>query len=82
MLQYHPRIVRSKASLGSSREVEQDCGVSFVNYLYLVPLIIGQNFCTTSTTNNQTGPCSWECCGRGRVIADTAMEATGFGSCA
>ena len=48
--------MRSKSLLGSSREVEQGCGVSFVNYLYLVPLIIGQNFCATSTTNNQTGP--------------------------
>jgi len=43
----------SKASLDSSREVAQGCGVSFVNCLYLVPLIIGQNFCATS---NQTGP--------------------------
>ena len=34
----------SNASLGSSREVVQCCGVSFANYLYLVPLIIGQNF--------------------------------------
>ena len=45
--------MRSKASLDSSREVAQGCGVSFVNYFYLVPLIIGQNFCATS---NQTGP--------------------------
>src|SRR6185503_11736799 len=53
MLQYHHLIVRSKTSLGSSREVAQGCGVSFINCLYLVPLIIGQNFCATS---NQTGP--------------------------
>ena len=39
--------MRSKASLGSSREVAQGCGVSFINCLYLVPLIIGQNFCAT-----------------------------------
>ena len=49
-------IVRSKASLGSSREVVQDCGVSFANCLCLVPLIIGQNFCTTCAKPNQTGP--------------------------
>jgi len=36
--------VRSNASLGSSREVVQGYGVSFANCLYLVPLIIGQNF--------------------------------------
>ena len=46
----------SKASLGSSREIAQGCGVSFVNCLYLVPLIIGQNFCATCATHNQTGP--------------------------
>ena len=45
--------MRSNASLGSSREVAQGCGVSCVNCLYLVPLIIGQNFCATS---NQTEP--------------------------
>ena len=56
MLQYHPLIVRSKASLGSSREVEHGCGVSFVNCLYLVPLIIDQKFCATCGTSNQTGP--------------------------
>ena len=55
MLQYHPLIVRLNASLGSSREVAQNCGVSFVNWLYLVPLIIGQNFYTTCATSNQTG---------------------------
>ena len=54
----HPLIVRSKASLGSSREVEHGCRVSFVNYLYLVPLIIDQNFCATYTNLNQTGPMS------------------------
>ena len=48
--------MRSKASLGSSREVARGCGVSFVNYLYLVPLIIGQNFYATCTTHNQTRP--------------------------
>ena len=50
---FHEESHMSKASLGSSREVAQGCGVSFVNCLYLVPLIIGQNFCATS---NQTGP--------------------------
>ena len=55
-------LVRSKTSFGSSREVEQSYGVSFVNYLYLVLLIIGQNFCATS---NQTGPvCSGRWCAR------------------
>ena len=47
--------MRSKVSLGSSREIAQGCGVSFVNCLYLIPLIIGQNFYTTYTTANQ-GP--------------------------
>ena len=56
MLQCQPLIVRSKASLGSSREVEHGCGVSFINYLYLVHLIIGQNFCATCANLNQTGP--------------------------
>jgi len=56
MLQYHPLIVRSKTSLGSSREVVQSCGVSFTNYLYLVPLIISQHFCATCAKPNQTGP--------------------------
>ena len=52
----HPLIARSKASLGSSREAAQDCRVSFVNCLYLVPLIIAQNFCATCcATSNQTG---------------------------
>jgi hypothetical protein len=55
--------VRSKTSLGSSREVVQRCGVSFVNYLYLVPLIIGQSFCTTCARPNQTGPSSRRPCG-------------------
>ena len=49
-------IVRSKTSLGSSREVEHGCGISFVNYLYLVPLIISQSFCATCARANQTGP--------------------------
>ena len=49
----YPLIVRSKASLGSSREVEYDCGVSFVNYFYLL-LIVGQNFCITCATLVQT----------------------------
>ena len=48
--------MRPKASLGSSREVVQGCGVSFANCLYLVPLIIGQNFCATHASVNQTGP--------------------------
>ena len=48
--------MRSKTSLGSSREVVQGSGVSFANCLYLVPLIIGQNFCATHATINQTGP--------------------------
>ena len=48
--------MRSKASLGSSREVEHGFGVSFVNCLYLVLLIIGQNFCATCGNLNQTGP--------------------------
>ena len=52
----HALIVRSKASLGSSREIVQGCGVNFANCLYLVPLIIGQNFCATHATINQTGP--------------------------
>jgi hypothetical protein len=56
MLQYRPLIVQSKVSLGSSREVAHGCGVSFINYLYLVPLIIGQNFCATCAKPNQTGP--------------------------
>ena len=54
MLQYHPLVVLPKASLGSSREVAQDWGVSFVNCLYLVTLIISQKFCATCTTKNQT----------------------------
>ena len=56
MLQYHPLNVQSKASLSSSRRVVQSCGVSFANWLYLVPLIISQNFCATHATINQTGP--------------------------
>jgi hypothetical protein len=48
------------ASLGSSREVAQDCGVSFVNCFYLVTLIIGQNFCAICATPNQTGPKAFE----------------------
>ena len=56
ILQYHSLIVQSKASLGSSREVEHGCGISFVNYLYLVPLIIGQSFCATCARANQIGP--------------------------
>ena len=48
--------MQSKASLGSSREVAQDCGVSFTNCLHLILLIIDQNFCTTCTTQNQTRP--------------------------
>ena len=43
-------------SLSSSREVEQGCRVSFVNYLYLVTLIIGQIFCATCATLMQSGP--------------------------
>ena len=62
--------MRSKTSLGSSREVAQGCGVSFVNYLYLVPLIIDQNFYTTCATTNQTGPRAplLTCCARGAWI--------------
>ena len=48
--------MQSKTSLGSSREVVQGCGVSFANYLCLVPLIVGQNFCATHATTIQTGP--------------------------
>ena len=48
--------MRSKISLDSSREVAQGCGVSFVNYLHLVPLIISQNFCATYATSNQIEP--------------------------
>ena len=48
--------MRSKTSLDSSREVAQGCGVSFVNCLYLVPLIISQNFCAACTKPNQTWP--------------------------
>ena len=51
--------MRLKTSLDSSREVEQGCGVSFVNYLYLVPLIIGQNFCATCAKPNQSGHVYW-----------------------
>ena len=47
--------MRSKSSLGSSREAAQGCGVSFVNCFYLVPLIISQNFYATRATENQTG---------------------------
>ena len=50
--------MRSKTSLGSSREIAQGCGVSFTNCLHLIPLIIGQNFCATCATHNQTGPSS------------------------
>ena len=64
--------MRSKASLGSSREVAQGCGVSFVNCLYLVPLIIDQNFCATFTATNQTGAYAraplLTCCARGAWI--------------
>ena len=52
----HPLIVLPKTSLGSSREVAQGCWVSFVIYLYLVPLIISQNLCTTCAATNQTEP--------------------------
>ena len=48
--------MRSKASLGSSREVVQGCEVSFANCFYLVHLIIDQFFCITHATINQTGP--------------------------
>jgi len=46
--------VRSKVSLDSSREIAQGCRVSFINYFYLILLIISQNFCTICTTSNQT----------------------------
>ena len=48
--------MRLKTLLGSSREVVQGCGVSFANCLYLVPLIISQNFCATHATVNQIWP--------------------------
>ena len=48
--------MRSKVLLGSSREITKGRGISFVNYLYLVPLIIGQNFYATCATLVQTGP--------------------------
>ena len=57
--------MRSKASLGSSREIAQDYGVNFINYFYLVPLIIGQNFYATRATENQTGPRSTAQCKNG-----------------
>jgi hypothetical protein len=64
----------SKVSLGSSREVVQGCGVNFVNCLYLVPLIIGQNFCATCATTNQTWPGDVATVGRSRtcMTADTS----------
>ena len=48
--------MRSKTSLDSSRKIAQDCGDSFVNCLYLITLIIGQKFCATHATSNQTEP--------------------------
>ena len=45
-----------KTSLGSSREVAQGCGVNFINWLYLIPLITSQNFCVTCATTNR----AWE----------------------
>ena len=39
--------MRSNVSLDSSREVTQDCGISFINHFYLILLIINQNFYTT-----------------------------------
>ena len=52
--------MRSTTLLSSSREVAYGCGVSFINWLYLVPLIIGQNFCATCANLNQTGPKNWQ----------------------
>ena len=47
---------RSNVSLDSSRKVAQYYGVSFINYLYLLSLIICQNFYATCATPNLTGP--------------------------
>jgi hypothetical protein len=47
--------VRSKDSLGSSRKVAQGCGVSFVNCIYLVTLIISQNFCALVLQTTKQG---------------------------
>ena len=52
----HPLIVRSKISLDSSREVAQGCEVSFVNYFYLIFLIVGQSLCQTATDQTKQGP--------------------------
>ena len=54
-----PLTVRPKISLDSSREVAQGCEVSFVKYLYLIPIIIGQNLCYVCYALNQTGPFSY-----------------------
>ena len=56
--------MRSKASLDSSREVAQGCRVSFVNWLYLIPIIIGQNLWYFLAHTNQTGP-EWQSCHKG-----------------
>ena len=53
MLQYQPLIVRWKVSLDSSRKVAQGCEVSFINFLYLIPLIISQNLCYLCYTSNR-----------------------------
>ena len=55
MLQYQPLIVRWKVSLDSSRKVAQGCEVSFVNCIYLIPLIMSQNLCYLCYTSNRTG---------------------------
>ena len=73
--------MRSKTLLGSSREVAQGCGVSFVNCLYLVPLIIDQNFCATCATSIQTGrgayrPAGVRAASQGSVHARPACACT------
>ena len=47
--------MQSKGSLDLSREVEQNCEVSFVNYIYLISLIIDQSLRYFLSQTNQTG---------------------------
>ena len=67
--------MRSKTSLDSSHEVAHGYGVNFINCLYLIPLIINQNFCATSNqiaaqlhsglTSSASVPLAWtfvHCC--------------------
>jgi hypothetical protein len=56
MLQYQPLIVRSNALLDSSREIVQGYGVSFINWLCLISIIISQSLCYFLAQTNQTGP--------------------------